>query len=93
MNSPSNSEETSTNAPGDGEAEQAQSSSTAERDSVQELYEKVFGQPVLPIDAFAHGRKVGRRVAQLFPERMMHVLSGIRKGITEIRERRGEVGQ
>ena len=93
MNSPSNSDVTSTNAPVEGEAEQAPSSSTAERDRVQELYERVFGQPALPIDAFAHGRKVGRRVAQLFPERMMLVLNGIREGITEIRERRGGVGQ
>lgn len=56
---------------------------------MEDMAEILFGRPVLPIDAFAFGRSFGRRAGQLFPEKLLHVLRGVRAGITEIAERRG----
>jgi len=61
------------------------------RTDPEDLYELLFGRPVLPLDAFAFGRSVGRRMKRLFPDRLTHALRGVRAGINEIRER-GEVG-
>lgn len=44
-----------------------------------------------PLDAFAFGRSLGRVMIQLYPDRLLHVLAGVRTRITEIRDRRGEV--
>lgn len=56
----------------------------------EDLYELLFGRPVLPLEAFSFGRSVGRRMERLFPDQLMHVLRGVRAEIKEIRER-GEV--
>jgi len=58
----------------------------------EDLYELLFGRPVLPLDAFAFGRSVGRRMKRLFPDQLTHALRGVRAGINEIRER-GEAAQ
>ncbi len=58
----------------------------------EDLYELLWGRPVLPLDAFAFGRSVGRRMKRLFPDQLTHALRGVRAGINEIRER-GEVAQ
>jgi hypothetical protein len=62
------------------------------RTDPEDLYELLFGRPVLPLDAFAFGRSVGRRMKRLFPDQLTHALRGVRAGINEIRER-GEVSQ
>jgi hypothetical protein len=61
-------------------------------DDPEDLYKLLFGRPVLPLDAFAFGRSVGRRLKRLFPDQLTHALRGVRAGINELRER-GEVRQ
>lgn len=58
--------------------------------SSDELNEILFGRSVFPLDAFAYGRSVGHCIQWLYPNKIVHVLRGIRAGINEIRER-GEV--
>lgn len=58
----------------------------ADQDSIAEI---LYGRPVLPIDAFAFGRRIGRRMERLFPDKVVHVLEGIRSGIEQVRERKG----
>ena len=63
------------------------SSSGDQTGSTKWIAEALFGRPVLPLDAFAFGRSFGRRARKLFPEKLLHVLKGVRSGINEISER------
>lgn len=62
------------------------------RADLKDLYELLFGRPVLHLDAFAFGESVGRRLKRLFPDQLMYAFRGVRARIKEIRER-GEVAQ
>ena len=62
-------------------------SSEDQTGSTKWIAEALFGRPVLPLDAFAFGRSFGRRARKLFPEKLLHVLKGVRSGINEISER------
>jgi hypothetical protein len=92
MDTSANSREMPSDAPVTGDKKREPESRTSERDRVKELYEQFFGKPALPIDAFAHGHKIGRRVARLFPERTAHVQRGIEAGIAEVKERQAALG-
>jgi hypothetical protein len=63
-------------------------SATEEPDNETEtIAEILFGHPVLPLEAFAFGRRMGRRMKRLFPGKLPHVLEGVCAGFEEVEER------
>ena len=74
-------------SPSDLESDEKQGSPEESSDNAGTIAEILFGYPVLPIDKFGFGRKMGYRMKRLFPGGLSHVFKGIRAGIEEAKER------